>query len=222
MARILVAGQPVRAQNYVDALQANGMEAVLSLEPVDDPVSAGFDGLVLPGGSDVDPARYGQENWGCDFIHPDVDNPQFALLDSFVKARLPVLGICKGHQVINVYFGGDLIQDLPEREKARHQHSEAGDSVHATVTHGSSWLTDLYGERFSVNSSHHQAVGKVAPGFQAIQRAEDGVTESIWNESLPMILSIQWHPERMRGRFAREDTVDGTRVFQYFRQLCTR
>ena len=98
--------------NYENALRELGARPVV-IKEVCDPQE--YDGLLLPGGDDVDPARFGQEINGSLGISPELDALQFEVLDRFVKAGKPVLGICRGHQVINIYFGGDLIQDLGEK-----------------------------------------------------------------------------------------------------------
>lgn len=218
MIHILIAGLPDQTQNYVAAVTASGMKATVSLELPEHTDYAAYDGLILPGGADVDPIRYGQPLNGSRGIDPELDNAQFAILDAFVRAGKPILGICKGHQVINIYFGGDLIQDLPQAQSDRHRY-DTEDKVHLTHTKEGSWLSSLYGTNFATNSAHHQAVDCPAPGFQIIQFSDDGVAEAIWHPEFP-ILSLQWHPERMCYAHRREDTVDGSKVFLYFKKLC--
>lgn len=220
MIRILIAGLPDQTKNYVAAVTASGMEAVVSLDLPEDPAFPDFDGLILPGGADIDPARYGQPPQGSRGINPQLDEAQFDILDAFVRTGKPILGICKGHQVLNVYFGGDLIQDLPAAQSDRHRH-DTEDQVHMTHAEAGSWLAGLYGTSFATNSAHHQAAGRVAAGFRIIQQSDDGVIEAIAHEDRP-ILSLQWHPERMCYEHRREDTVDGSLVFLYFKELCLR
>ncbi len=216
MTRILIAGLPEKTPKYVDALIASGMEPVVTLECPDETTLSQYDGLLLPGGADIDPARYGQPMNGSRNINPELDDKQFAILDVFAKANKPILGICKGHQVLNVYFGGTLIQHIPQYEC--HTCDDA-DKAHPTTAVTGSWLADLYGTEFSVNSAHHQAVDQAAPGFQVIQMSDDGVIEAIAHPDKP-ILSLQWHPERMCYDCLREDTVDASKVFLYFKKLC--
>ena len=216
MIRILIAGVPADTLKYVAAVTATGMEPVVSLEIPDVDTLAQYDGLILPGGADVDPARYGQPINGSKGINPELDEKQFAILDAFAKAGKPILGICKGHQVINVHFGGSLIQHIPQF--GRHQWVTE-DKVHPTTAVEGSWLAQLYGTSFPTNSAHHQAVDQVAPGFQVIQMSDDGVVEAIAHPERP-ILSLQWHPERMCYEYRREDTVDGQYIFHHFKKLC--
>ncbi len=216
MIRILIAGLLNQTQNYVAAVSGSGMEPLVSLALPEDLSFPGFDGLLLPGGADIDPARFRQPLCGSRNIHPELDDAQFALLDAFLKTGRPILGICKGHQILNVYFGGDLIQDL--QNPAPHQ-ANPDDQVHRTHAEADSWLARLYGTDFAVNSSHHQAVCRPGRGFHVIQRSDDGVIEAIAHESRPL-LSVQWHPERMCFAHRRGDTVDGGRVFLHFKELC--
>lgn len=206
-----------RYANYADVLSALGALPVGVGADVD---AAGFDGLLLPGGGDIAPSRYGQADAGCVYVDPALDDMQFAALNAFVKAGKPVLGICRGHQLINVYFGGTLIQHLAQAAA----HSRGGgseDKVHATTAAPGSALYNLYGAAFPVNSSHHQGVDRLGEGLAVTQRSDDGVIEGMAHEHLP-ILCVQWHPERMCLAHARTDTVEGSAVVGYFLERCAR
>ena len=135
------------------------------------------------------------------------------MIEAYLRAGKPIMGICRGHQVLNVYFGGSLTQHLPGAEK--HVPTKAGDSAHATRALPGSFPAALYGERFPVNSAHHQGIARLAPDLEAVQWAEDGVIEACRHKSLP-VYSVQWHPERMCLRHARADTVDGGTLFRWF------
>ncbi len=218
--KILIADKSEHTLNYQNAMQALGAQfcCTLSLEGVE-----AFDGLLLPGGGDVDPTFLNEENKGSTNIDIDLDMAQFALLSEFVNSGKPVLGICRGHQVINVYFGGGLIQDLGEVGNATHRWEEAtGDKVHQTTAVPGSFVATLYGEApFATNSAHHQGLAKLGSGLVAAQFAADGVNEAIYHECLP-IYGVQWHPERMCFEKARTDTVDGSKVLAFFLQECAR
>jgi putative glutamine amidotransferase len=208
---------PVTSMRYV-ANYANAVEAV-GMEPV---VVTGFsgadcDGLLLPGGVDINPIRYGQENQGSVEIEDELDALQFCVLDAYVKAKKPVFGICRGLQLINVYFGGTLIQDLPTAER----HSRCGgteDKVHECNVNEGSFLAAIYGTHFSHNSSHHQAADRIGTGLIVDSVCDkDGVVESIHHAALP-IYAVQWHPERMCLANERTDTVDGLPIFEFIRK----
>ena len=125
-----------------------------------------------------------------------------------------MLAICRGHQVVNVWLGGDLIQDLDPALAPFHGGGEE-DRVHPILAEPGSLLHRLYGPVFPVNSTHHQALGRLGKGLSATARSEGGVVEAVEHDSLPLI-SVQFHPERMTGEKARPDTVDGGAVFQVF------
>ena len=159
------------------------------------------DALVLCGGEDVDPARYRKPpspNLGK--VNPARDAWEYALLDEAVKRRMPVVGTCRGHQIINVYFGGTLWQDLPSEYAGAVIHS-GGDrftATHQISIEPGSRLSMLLGGATNVvvNSRHHQAVKDVAPGFKVTARSPDGVVEAIESETLP-VAGVQFHPELM-------------------------
>lgn len=178
-----------------------------------------YDGLLIPGGWDVNPVRYGQKNKGSILIIDALDELQFAMLDDFVKCGKPILGICRGHQMINVYFGGTLIQHI--YTASRHFRREGGpDKAHGCIAEADSWLAKLYGTEFFHNSAHHQAVDRLGEGLVIDSRcAEDGIVEAIHHSSLP-VYGVQWHPERMCLALERDDTVNGLAVLQYFSRIC--
>ncbi len=216
--KILIAGQRDKTENYQNALAELGADWVcsLTLEEIET-----FDGLLLPGGGDVDPSFFNAENDGSESIDMALDMAQFAILSEFVNTGKPVLGICRGHQLINIYFGGSLIQDLGEAGNAIHRWTEeTGDKVHQTIATPGSFIATLYGEApFATNSAHHQALDALGRGLVAVQTSADGVNEAIAHESLP-IYGVQWHPERMCFEKARPDTVDGSKVIQLLLNEC--
>ena len=182
MAIIYIWGDPQRFQNYSRAVVAAGGKVKFGGDP------AGCDGLLLPGGGDLEPWRYGQENTASRGLEPRRDREELELLDWFMARKRPVLGICRGMQVINVYFGGTLAQDIPG-------HSQFGgqDRFHR-VRSIPSPLSVYCGE--VVNSAHHQAVDCLGSGLEAVQWAPDGVVEALCHRRLS-VWGVQWHPERM-------------------------
>lgn len=212
--RIAIPGYAEETEHYFSALRHFGAEPVIVTEPC----TEGFDGLLLPGGGDIAPHFFGEENLGSREIDEPLDQLQLDACRAFYLAGKPVLGICKGVQVINVCFGGTIVQDLPTA--AQHlPPAPHTDNVHANTAAEGSILHALYGASFPTNSTHHQAVNVPGEGLRATQWAEDGTIEAIEHDSAP-IFGVQWHPERICFEGLREDTVDGSRVLQHFLELC--
>jgi putative glutamine amidotransferase len=166
-----------------------------------------YDGLILPGGApDIDPARYSEENQGAMDVDPELDQLQFSVLDQFVAAGKPVLGICRGCQVINVYFGGTLIQHLGYEESIHYSNTHKIEIDHDSV------LGSIYGDHLKVWSYHHQAVDQLGTNLNAVAWAEDGVIEAIEHESLP-VYGVQFHPEG-------NQKMVGMPIFHEFVRIC--
>lgn len=215
--RILLStdNNPESYELYVDAIRACGAEPARMYCPA---VSTDYDGLIVCGGVDVHPARYGETVDGAVNMDEARDAAEIALVEAFLKAGKPIFGICRGHQLLNVIFGGTLVQHLPNA--LEHSTALAGrDIVHQVIAQKGSIAEKLYGESFTVNSWHHQAVKDLADGFCVTLRADDGVIEGYEHESLP-IFGVQWHPERMCCTRKRDDTVDGSAIFEYFIRMC--
>ena len=202
------------SQNYVEAISALGAEATASYLPT---IDTSYDGLILCGGTDINPARYAEELNGSVDIDFERDAAEFALLQAYIDAGKPILGICRGCQLINVFFGGSLYQDLPEAD--RHKGKNNVDSVHNVTAIADSIVGRLYGERFAVNSSHHQAVKRLGDGLRASANWNGQYIEAIEHNFYP-IFAVQWHPERMCFRNKREDTVSGADILLYFLAMC--
>ncbi len=174
------------ASGDADSAKAALQYAGASVDIVQDCKVKDYDGLVIPGGVDIDPARYKAKNKGSVGINKNLDRLQFALIDKFVKAGKPVFGICRGLQLINVYFGGTLKQDI-----ANHR-----GLYHATTIVKNSRLGKLYGSSLQVISYHHQAADKIGNGLKVTQRASDNNVEGLEHKTLP-VMGVQWHPECM-------------------------
>lgn len=217
---ILISGSPDVdwRVSYDEAIsQAGGIPHSSYLPAVD----TDYDGLLLCGGGDIDPIRYDQENRGSTDIDPERDELELRLTRAYLAAGKPILGICRGHQLMNVVLGGTLIQDLPAPQKVFHTRAEGStqDQVHPIRTAESSILRKLYGEVFPVNSYHHQAADLLGSELKVTARSEAGIVEAMEHKSLP-ILCVQFHPERMTGKHASPDLADGGKIFEWFLARC--
>lgn len=212
--RILISGSRDGGKNYTAAVEAAGGEACICyLPPADD----SYDALLLTGGEDIAPERFGQENNGSEEPDPDRDAAEFALVEKYVAAGKPILGICRGHQVINVALGGDMIQHIGDDLCLFHRRGEIPvDRIHPIRTEEGGFVRELLGsDTILVNSSHHQAVGKLGRGLRAVAWAESGLVEALEHESLP-IRGVQWHPERISYENRRPEATPCEALFDWF------
>lgn len=208
-------------KNYPEALESHGA-VVLNVSACDAGTAEGLaalaNGLFLVGGGDIEPRRYGEERHPlCGEPEEGRDELEFPLVRAFLEAGKPILGICRGLQVLNVALGGTLWQDIPEQMGLSHP----GDSVHPVRTAEGSLFRRLFGEEFSVNSYHHQGVKDLAPGLVPGAWDETGrIVEAFSHETLP-IWATQWHPERMTGRERLTgEGPDMAPLFQFFCERC--
>jgi putative glutamine amidotransferase len=192
---------------YVQALLAAG-GVPLILSPLIGPAVAGralegLDGLILTGGEDMDPAWYGANP--SPLLSPPSRERDLFELALFAVARqreLPILGICRGIQVINVALGGTLFQDLPSERPSEVNHRPEGPrdlrSHRVRLRSDSRAAAALGGTTMTVNSSHHQAIKELAPGLMAVGWSDDEVIEAVESPAAtPWLLAVQWHPEEM-------------------------
>jgi putative glutamine amidotransferase len=163
---------------------------------------AGADALVLTGGPDVDPTRYGQTRHPADYgIDAGIDDHEEALLRLAVDRDLPILAVCRGAQLLNVVFGGTLIQDLPSETDGSTDHGAPVDRrpvQHEVEIDQGTRLGDALGVSHTmIWSIHHQAIGRIAPGLVVTARAADGTVEGIEpaDPAAGWIVAVQWHPE---------------------------
>ena len=206
-------GKYVRADyDYVEGVaQAGGVPVVLP--PVAGPVAAEtiagtLDGLLLSGGSDLHPSHYGEEPIPeLNATVPERDAFEIALLEHVLRRGIPVFGICRGLQVLNVALGGTLYQDLPSQMEGvvllgHRQETPKWEPKHEVEVDAGSQIAGIMGlEELKVNSYHHQAVKDLAPGLATVAHSPDGVVEAVESRDLSerWILGVQWHAEAMRA-----------------------
>ena len=199
MPRMSTDPEPTVAQSkYMESLAraGAGMRWVELSDPeqaVQDALTC--DGLLLPGGGDMDPKFYGQARIpACGEPNLLRDAAEPLLLRAFLAADKPVLGICRGIQVMNAVLGGDLYQDIKPFEHLPHNGHWA--KVHTVTVRRGALLSRILGQdTVLVNSQHHQAVDRVAPGFTLAALSEDGIVEAIEKPDAGFCLGVQWHPE---------------------------
>lgn len=210
MARVALpfgAGTPEEKRgSYRAALRQAGVEPVEGVADL-----AGLDGLLLAGGTDVDPDLYGAAR-EAETEEPDRvrDRMEGALLDEALERDLPVLAICRGLQLLNVRLGGTLRQHIEDHKKPKVR--EAHDIA---IAPGSRLHAILGRREYKVNSRHHQSAQRVGKGLTVTARAPDGVVEALELPGRRFVLAVQWHPE------ARTDGPDSI-LFEAFRQALSQ
>ena len=188
-----------------------------------------LDGLVLQGGIDISPATYGEKPWQDKAEYDPIrDEYELELLRGFITADKPVLGICRGCQLLNVYFGGTLIQDIPSQWPGAilHNDTERYDRlIHEVHFMPGSRLSDIYGyEPRRITSIHHQCVDKLGTGLVLEARSPiDLVPEGIRHPGHRFVMGVQWHPEfHLNGDGATEDVLDSGPLMMDFLKAAMR
>jgi gamma-glutamyl-gamma-aminobutyrate hydrolase PuuD len=192
---------------YVTALENAGLIPLivppLSSEKAAAAVLDSVSGLVLTGGEDVDPARYGEDRHEkVRSVNPARDATEAALVRAARERRMPLLAICRGIQILNVALGGTLVQDIPSQVDTTIDHDDNGprdaSSHDISIESGSLIARAIGAEHRAVNSFHHQSVNRVADGMRVTARAPDGVIEGIEStDGKWWAMGVQWHPEEM-------------------------
>ncbi|HEY3062124.1 MAG TPA: gamma-glutamyl-gamma-aminobutyrate hydrolase family protein [Chloroflexota bacterium] len=154
-----------------------------------------LDAIVLPGGLDVDPSEYGEDAHPLTEVNRRLDDLELAVARLAARSQLPTLGICRGQQLINVALGGSLVQHI----EGHQQPGARSDLAHSIRVAADSRLAEIIGTGMDVNTHHHQAVGRVAPGLKAVAWAEDGTIEGLESERHAWLLAVQFHPEDLVG-----------------------
>lgn len=211
----------VLEEGYLRGLRVAGL-LPLVLSPLDDPATHrrlldAASGLVLTGGEDVDPGRYGEDVDGARKISPARDEMEFGLLETALGRGMPVLAICRGMQVLNVALGGTLHQDLASDFDAAIAHDSWKDvdaSIHGVRPAEPELLGGVFaGESTMQNSAHHQGVERLAADLTPVGYAPDGLVEAVEHRDVgAWTVGVQWHPER---KIDRDDGVN-RRLFETF------
>ena len=194
-------------KDYIDSVISSG--GIPLIIPVGAPTDliekyiSQIDGLLLSGGTDIDPVKY-EENPRIELakINPDKDTLDFTVLDYTLKKDIPILGICRGMQVLNVYFGGTLYQDISENKEYTIQHYQKGpksDSLghFVNIEENTKLHNIVKNSRFRINSYHHQFIKYHSKNMKITARSEDDAVEAIETEDNKFIIGVQWHPERI-------------------------
>jgi putative glutamine amidotransferase len=210
-----------KGADYLAALESAGFDPS-EIQPLysKDPAPSEFDGLLLCGGEDMDPALYGAPpHEMLKSVNRRRDDQELALIAAARRKDVPILGICRGMQVLNVAYGGTLVQDIPSERPSAVEHSvkQPKDFRAHEVIVSSGCFLGAEGRKLSVNSRHHQGVDRLGRGLRVCARAGDGLIEAFEaaGNTAP-VFAVQWHPENMR------DDPDAVSLFRRFRDAVLR
>jgi putative glutamine amidotransferase len=204
--------------DYVRAVERAGGRPVL-IPPSDDGLQEtldALDGLILSGGSDLDPGTYGHEpHPETRGVHEERDRAELALLQGALERDLPLLAVCRGSQILNVGLGGDLVQHLPEVVgHDEHKHTPGAYADHDVTLEPGTRLASLLGEHAPVKSHHHQGFGRLGEGLREAARAHDGTLEALEDPSRRFALGVLWHPEAGDDQRLFEAFVEEARTYR--------
>jgi len=191
--------------DYIRAVEkAGGVPLILPVIKDDEAILSQVklcDGLILTGGQDVHPIFYKEEpHEKLGYIDSEIDEYQIKIIKIALEKKKPILGICRGHQLLNVVCGGTLYQDLSEIEGVILKHRQDGkryDASHKILIKSDSILRKLFGKEVLVNSFHHQCIKDVGEDLEIIAKASDGVIEAVQMKGQDFVVGVQWHPEMM-------------------------
>lgn len=193
-------------QDYVEAVLRAG--AIPFIIPFNEDLEATremvekVDGIILSGGHDVNPYYYGEDPMlKIGELFPERDVFDMELYKTAIELKEPIFGICRGYQIINVINGGTLYQDLSYADFVKIKHDQVDNPTQAThfvELEEGTFLKNILGEKYKVNSFHHQILKDVAPGFKVVAKSSDGVIESIEKITEDsFVIGVQWHPEML-------------------------
>ena len=208
---------------YVESLEKAGADVKwIELEDIGRAVEETLtcDGLLLPGGADINPEMYGEEkSEKCGKPNETRDEAEPVIFRNFLDTNKPILAICRGIQLINVCKGGTLFQDIKDVQKCKHMDFfSRSRSIHTVSIDNNSILYGiLQTEKINVNSMHHQAINRVGEKFQVAAESEDGFPEAIELQNHPFCIGVQWHPEHMSKKSAEQ-----RKIFASFVSACQK
>ena len=214
--RIALSSATANYENWIHRSDSTAVLINLDKLPIDSALRllASCDGILLTGGEDVVPSYYGKagDSSRCE-SNPGRDSLEFALISKAIELQMPILGICRGQQILNVAMGGTLVVDIPSDLPSTTIHrceDYAKCFHHVTLEKSSNLLKICQADTGWVTTNHHQAVEKIAPGLRAVAWSPDSIIEAIEYENpskKPFLQAVQWHPERMASGSALSDPL---------------
>lgn len=216
--KIAIAGRCMKDKEYkyyytntdylkmLETMNAVGIPIFPSMDPEE--AALNCEGLLLPGGADVNPKLYHQlpDPTVTDFFD-EIDDLDLRLIHAFMKQNKPILGICRGLQILNVAFGGTLVQDIPNHDQKVDRHQ----MTHPVTINKDCELYTLVGDTLQVNSLHHQIIDQLGEGLKAAAYSPEGYIEAI---ECPNVVAVQWHPEALMNEALH------MKLFEAFIQKC--
>ena len=211
-------------RSYVDSvIRASGTPFIMPITDDERTIKSmveKVDGVLMTGGVDVHPFRFGEEPiTKIGTISDERDEFDFTVMKYAFEMNKPIFGICRGIQVINVHFGGTLIQDIPTQRNTNILHSQTAElyvPAHKIQIVKDSIIYDMFGDTAEVNSFHHQAIDKVSKDFRVTATSKDGIVEAIeYKKKDSFILGVQWHPELMSSK-----NIKMQNLFDMFVEVC--
>lgn len=193
-------------EDYIKACLKVGLRPTVSDSITD---AALYDALIVPGGIDVDPGLYGEENTASIDTDEQFDRIELSVIDAFVKAGKPVMGICRGCQLLNVYFGGTLCQNIEG-------HNIENNGTHKAFVSDEELPIVHFNKVLDINSTHHQCIKKAGKDLEIFVRSAEGIPEGFVHKTKP-VFGVQWHPEKMLEND--ETASSGLWVYRLFAKL---
>lgn len=205
MKKIFIYGDPVVLVNYNKAVNDVGAECVISENVAD---AKHCDALLLSGGGDVSPCLYGTTRTNCKAVSLKRDISELYLIALFLRRNAPVMGVCRGLQILNVFFDGTLNQSIAHEEL---HYAKNKDVTHKITNSKNGFMRELLGENLTVNSAHRQSVNKLGKGLTVCSKSNDNVIEA-FEHKYEKVIAVQFHPERMEEI----NPCARTLIYEYF------